>query len=139
MAYDLHVQCTNCGEFKLTDNHANPDSALTCRPGAGCCAQVHDHDATCAPDCAQIHDHAAAANACPGGHDAEPCPFDPDNCPVFAGGTGSHGPTNVGHCPGGHCGKDVKGCTVCRPVTITGLRGLIGTLQPFGGGLTSGS
>jgi hypothetical protein len=36
MASDLHVQCGN-GHWVLTDAHADPDMALECPPGEGCC------------------------------------------------------------------------------------------------------
>lgn len=105
---NLHVQCSN-GHWALTGNHADPDSALICPPGSGCCEEPHSH--------------AAAAKACPGRHDDEPCP-DKGACRVNPGGT----------CGGGHHGLGVKGCTFCRPITITGLAGTIGTLQPATGG-----
>jgi hypothetical protein len=139
MPNTLHVQCLNCGEFALTGNHADPDSALG--PGCRCCTIVHDHGPDCPEDCAQVHDHAAAANACTGKHEGRPCPHDPENCPVLGGGhtapTGDpadpSGHMVRGTCPGGHCGKGVDGCTVCRPLTITALPGAVGTLQPFTG------
>ncbi len=78
----------------LTDIGAN----LACVPGAGCCAEDHSHD--------------EAANACPGGHEGQKCP-DPGTCGVTEGDG----------CAGGHCGKGVPGCTVCRPITIAMLPG----------------
>jgi hypothetical protein len=75
---------------------SNLTANLTCPPSAGCCAEDHDHEAT--------------ANACPGAHDGQECPAGTD-CLVF---------TPAGEdCPGGHCHKDVDGCTVCHPVIIT--------------------
>jgi hypothetical protein len=101
---------------------ANPDAAIACPPDSPDCC--HDN-----------HDHAAAANACPGGHDDEPCP-EPETCKVWKGAiadahhplfkAGSHplfSGNTVPECPGGHCHKDVAGCTVCRPLIITAPSG----------------
>lgn len=136
---DLHVICEN-GHWAVTGNHENPGFALECPPGEGCCEIPHSHGTGCLPDCRQaIHDHDLAASSCPGQHPGQPCPS-PENCPVYAGGfvTSSEiaddfsGPMTKGTCPGGHCGSGVAGCTVCRPVIITALPGLIGSLQPAG-------
>lgn len=102
--------------------HANIDANVICPPGADCCQESHDH--------------AAAANACPGGHDDEPCPDEPHKCAVWKGAIaeayhpdfvpGSHplfSGTDIPPCPGGHCHKDIKACTVCRPLVITVLPG----------------
>jgi len=100
-------------------SHADPDAMVRCPPGAAQCCQVD-------------HDHAAAANACPGGHGA--CP-EPETCrlwkgaiadafhPQFTGGHPLFEGTEPPPCPGGHCHKDIDGCTVCRPLIITMLPG----------------
>jgi hypothetical protein len=145
MPNTLHVQCPGCREFALTGNHADPDSALDgqCR----CCTADHDHAAAAraCPGAPCPRDHDPAETGCPGVHAGavsihagEPCPFPPGECPVYGGGhtapTGDpadpSGYMVTGNCPGGHCGKGVKGCTVCRPLTITALKGSFGTLQP---------
>ena len=76
------------------------DAALTCTAGGGCCAVQHNH--------------GQAANACPGiglNHHGAPCSHpNPLACLVVT-------PEGT-ECPGGHCGKGVDGCTVCRPITI---------------------
>jgi hypothetical protein len=93
---------------------ANPDASLVCAADSDCCSEDHDH--------------AAAANACPGDHDGEPCP-DEMKCRVWRGGAPDvlhpqfDPATGVPPCPGGHCHKDVKGCTVCRPLMIVMLPG----------------
>jgi hypothetical protein len=114
----LLVECKGCGAVAATNDHANPDRVINC----GCCPIDHDH--------------AAAANACPGGHDGQPCPHDAGACPMWKGvqaavASAGHTPEKVaqtlgvpvevlqGDCPGGHCAKGVDGCTVCRPLTIT--------------------
>lgn len=40
----LHIQCAN-GHWAhgYPADHANPDAALTCPPGEGCCEEDHDH------------------------------------------------------------------------------------------------
>jgi hypothetical protein len=98
------------------------DAQVTCPPGSGCC-QVR-------------HDHGAAASACPGGHGD--CP-EPDTCAVWAGASANLRHPLVGQdpgpCPGGHCHKDIPGCTVCRPLVITVIPGST-QVQPvaaFGG------
>jgi hypothetical protein len=82
---------------------------VVCPPGSDCCQQDHDHD--------------AAASACPGGHEGAACP-EPGSCPVWASATAdarhpAYSGEAPGDCPGGHCHKDVDGCTVCRPLIIT--------------------
>jgi hypothetical protein len=123
----------NVGQHHPECSHYSLDASITCPPGSGCCAEDHDH--------------AAAADACPGGHD-EPCP-EPGTCrvwqaatadarhPAYAGGHPLLGAEHqagdpVPDCPGGHCHKDVKGCTVCRPLTITVLPGSA-AIQPVAG------
>lgn len=100
------VTCTSCAPGSPVHNDGcevgDLDSALSCLEGAGCCAQDHNH--------------GQAANACPGagspaGHPGAPCPHpSPAACVV----TTPPGET----CPGGHCGKGVPGCAVCRPLAI---------------------
>ena len=108
----LLIECAN-GHKAFTESGADPDAALSCPPGSGCCEEDHHH--------------GRAANSCPGGHGA--CPV-PDSCPVWLG-MQPHLPesplkdTSAGPCPGGHCGAGVSGCVVCRPVTITLLPGSV--------------
>jgi hypothetical protein len=110
----------------------NLTANLSCPESAGCCQQDHDHE--------------AAANACPGGHGA--CP-EPSTCRLNESVKAHHlamrqaWDAEFGHldpaalpdqalghaiylaadppdaCPGGHCHKDIPGCTVCHPVIIT--------------------
>ena len=104
--------------------HANIDAALICPPGSDCCPIDHDH--------------GAAANACPGQHDDAPCPEPAGECATWNGAIADafHPQFDGNHplfrlekdepppsCPGGHCHKDVTGCTVCRPLVITVLPG----------------
>lgn len=99
----LHIKCNQCGKWQVfpVEAGADPDSALEC----GCCTQPHHH--------------GQAANACPGAggnHTGAPCP-EPDTCIAL---------TPPGEdCPGEHCGLGVDGCTVCRPITITLLGGVV--------------
>lgn len=94
--------------------HSNIDVNLICPPGSDCC-QID-------------HDHGAAANACPRDHEGAACP-DEDTCRIWRAGVPDvlhpqfDPATGVPPCPGGHCHKDVKGCTVCRPLVITVLPG----------------
>jgi hypothetical protein len=108
---------------------SNITSNLRCPPAFGCCQKDHDHE--------------AAANACPGGHGD--CP-EPDTCRLWGSvlahntamrqaykehqATGSNTvhvaemlKTAPAACPGGHCHKDIDGCTVCHPVIITAGQG----------------
>jgi hypothetical protein len=90
---------------------------VTCRPGFDCC-DGSDH-----PDVS----HDAAANACPGGHDDAACP-EPKTCKTWAGMTADtrhpqYEGEPPGDCPGGHCHKDLDGCTVCRPVSVEVMPG----------------
>lgn len=87
----LIVQCRSCQKIGFAQDHSNPDAFLTC----SCCPEPHDH--------------AAAANACPQGHDGAECPTGAACLVVTPEGE---------DCPGGHCAKGVDGCTVCRPVTV---------------------
>jgi len=123
----LHIQCQGpCGqsaylECELTADgkpcgrpdcaHLDPDDAFDVAvPSCGCCTADHHH---------------GQAAICAGGHGA--CPT-PDNCPVWLG-MQPHLPdsfvrdTSAGPCPGGHCGKNVEGCAVCRPLRITVMPG----------------
>lgn len=84
----------------------DPDAAHSC----GCCDGTAHPGVSC----------GKAAIACPGGHGA--CPA-PDACELWLAATANtrhplyEGPP-AGPCPGGHCGKDVPGCTVCKPLLI---------------------
>jgi hypothetical protein len=102
--------------------HSDIDANLICPPGSECCSLSHDH--------------AAAANSCPGTHGDAPCPEPPGECATWKGAIadafhpeftpGSHplfSGKDIPACPGGHCHKDVKDCTVCRPLVITVLPG----------------
>jgi hypothetical protein len=49
----IHVQCDHCGSWNITDNHADPDSAVRCvseaenPPGSvagSCCTAGHTHE-----------------------------------------------------------------------------------------------
>lgn len=49
----VHVQCNNCGAWAITENHADPDSAVQCVSEAGdppgsqagtCCTAGHTHE-----------------------------------------------------------------------------------------------
>lgn len=101
----IHIQCKQCGKWSVfgPEAGADPDAALQC----GCCPLNHHH--------------GQAANACPGAginHTGADCPEnEPENCTVLT-------PVGV-DCPGGHCGLGVSGCTVCRPITITLLAGVV--------------
>jgi hypothetical protein len=145
----LLITC-GAGHEAYTRDHARPGATLTCPGDSGCCQQVHEHAPDCKDDCAAVHDHDAAAHACkgnPGGpaydpeyHAGQPCPFPPEQCPVYGGGyiEPSGNPEDPsgymvkGQCPGGHCAAGVADCTVCRPVRILALPGSFGTLQQFG-------
>jgi hypothetical protein len=144
----FHVECKNCHSWATADCSCPPELAelpfhlpackladigavVTCPPDSGCCQLPHSHDAN--------------AMTCPGltggiGHPGEPCPHpDPVTCPAHVSstspmaGTPAHLYVPEGAkralsreplaCPGGHCGLGVKGCTICRPVTITMLPG----------------
>jgi len=107
----LHIECPGCHTSAYSENNADPDAALVCPPGSGCCQEDHHH--------------GQAASACPGGHGA--CPS-PDSCPVWEGmqphlPDGRQRDLSAGPCPGGHCGAGVPGCTVCRPLRITVMPG----------------
>ena len=128
----LHVQCPGCmtqvflectcpagfvaatGGHQPGCSHSDVDRLVRCPPEAdGCCQEDHDH--------------AAAANACPGGHD-DPCPHPAGACAVWKGATADtlhplHDGDPAGPCPGGHCHKDIEGCGVCRPLVITMMPG----------------
>ena len=114
---------TATGLHKPGCSHGDLDAAVACPPESADC-------------CQEDHDHAAAANACPGGHD--------DSCPEPAGacGTWKNATANTRHpsydgdppgdCPGGHCHKDIKDCTVCRPLIITMMPGTTVTMAQAG-------
>lgn len=136
--FTLHVQCPGCltqayigcscpeGFTAQFGRHypecalSNPDANVTCDP-----ASTHPN---C---CRKDHDHAAMANSCPEDHAGDPCPHPAGQCRTWRGaiadayhpaGDGTH-PLYEGHvpppCPGGHHGKGVRGCTVCRPLILT--------------------
>jgi hypothetical protein len=124
----LLVECQGCHTQAFLDPDADPavladpDAAITCPPGSGCCSADHHH--------------GNAASACPGGHKA--CPS-PDACPVWLGmqphlENSSIRDTSAGKCPGGHCGLGVDGCTVCRPLKITLIPGSVRMQRPLIGG-----
>lgn len=95
----FHIACNSCGKSAVTADPSDPDSLVQC----GCCPQTHHH--------------GQAANECPGAggnHPGQACPVGPYCTAVTPAGE---------DCPGGHCHKDVPGCTVCRPITITLLPG----------------
>lgn len=39
----FEVQCNSCGTQAFTENRADPDSALVCPEGSGCCTEEHHH------------------------------------------------------------------------------------------------
>jgi hypothetical protein len=115
-----HIPAT--GEHQAGCSHADIDALVRCTPGSDCCSQDHDH--------------AAAANACPGGHDGAACPEAAGKCRVWRGAImdafhpgyepGTHPlfeGKDIPPCPGGHCHPDIPDCTVCRPLIITMLPG----------------
>ena len=123
----LHIQCNGCrtsayvdcacatiGHDPAVSGHhpqcqmADLGATVTCPRDSGCC------DGSAHPGIS----HDAAANACPEVHEGHACAHpDPAACPVWANTPGD------GACPGGHHGKGVRDCTVCRPVTITVMPG----------------
>jgi hypothetical protein len=109
------------------------DAQLQCPPTAAKCCQ-EDHGGL---------SHGAWANQCPGQHAGQPCPT-PETCPVWGPMVeavanldpanpfhhqavtqleAQYGQPVTGPCPGGHCAQGVKGCQVCRPITVQLLRG----------------
>lgn len=100
LGFLARVTCKQCGATTLVE-HTDFQGAITCN----CCTVNHDHDEN--------------ANSCSGvdaNHEGVPCaePTGTENCNML---------TPLGEdCPGGHCGPDVDGCTVCRPITIDLLR-----------------
>jgi hypothetical protein len=49
----IHVQCNECGAWEVTDNHADPDSAVRCASAenepsgsveGSCCTDGHTHE-----------------------------------------------------------------------------------------------
>lgn len=139
----LRLQCQGCGTSAYVDcecpeghpkevvGHHNKcpldnlGNAVVCPPDSGCCQVDHGGGG-----------HDEAANACPGGH--RDCPT-PMACPVWEGqrarvGPDDETPDHLAHlnsdsCPGGHCHKDIDGCTVCRPILIEIMPGHGPTLQ----------
>lgn len=129
--FTLHVQCPGCltqayigctcpEGFTLQFGRHYPECAM-----AGPDAQVTCDPASTHPNCCHIeHDHAAAANSCPEDHSADPCPHPAGGCKVWHGATADtrhpqYRGSPPGNCPGGHHGKGVRGCTVCRPLILT--------------------
>jgi hypothetical protein len=86
----------------------NLGALVVCPADSDCCQEDHDHD--------------AAGNACTADHPAGSCPA-PAACKLWANVRSHHeDPDAAGlpvSCPGGHCGKGVPDCTVCRPITVT--------------------
>lgn len=128
------VDQTLCGDPNCP--HLDPDGAFDTGGGAGCTCCKIDHGPV--PDEAGTRSaHRFAAQNCPGNHEG-PCP-EPDTCKMWKSiqrGSDPENPLMVGDtsvhemdCPGGHCHKDVEGCTVCRPLSIT--------MIPGGGGAAS--
>lgn len=139
----IHVQCPGCLtqaflECSCPDGHTDATGAHmpSCAMGNPGAAVTCDPDST-HPNCCHLdHDHDAVANACPGGHDDEPCPEEPGKCKVWKGAIADafhplHEPgthplfsgTEIPPCPGGHCHKQIGSCTVCRPLIITAPSG----------------
>lgn len=134
----LAVVCDGCGSAAYVDCVPGcekiPGAHLAGCPGANLGAAV-----TCAPEsscCQEGHDHTAEGNACPDvglpfgeRHDKAPCPEPEGRCVLWRNMTANaRHPQYAGEpppdaCPGGHCHKDIDGCTVCRHLTITVLPG----------------
>lgn len=140
----LHVQCPGCLTDAYIECDGCPDSLLASGTHLDACRMTNlDLQVTCPPGgscCQEDHDHGAAANACPRDH-TDPCP-EPASCKVWAGMKAAVHPDAeppphlahlTGDCPGGHCHKDIPGCTVCRPLIITVVPGSV-ELKPALGG-----
>lgn len=39
----LHVQCDGCRASAYIEDGADPDAAVSCPPGSGCCQEDHHH------------------------------------------------------------------------------------------------
>jgi hypothetical protein len=102
------LQCNGCRAQAFAENVADPDILVVCDPAGDCCKIAHHH--------------GKAAAACPRGHGDAPCPT-PATCKVF----------ETEGCAGGHCAPGVDGCTVCRPITITGMPGAVSITTALGG------
>jgi hypothetical protein len=95
----------------------NIQGQVICPPGTDCCADDHGDTPDVQVGKIVFHGHDAAAMACPGlgnNHEGAECPTGAACVVVTPAGE---------DCPGGHCAKAVDGCTVCRPITITGMPG----------------
>ena len=93
------VQCEQCLAIANVPDGGDPHAMTFC----GCCTQDHHHGVT--------------ALACPGnsaiGHPGAPCSGrNPRTCRVVTTPEERQGEP----CLGGHCGIEVDGCTVCRPL-----------------------
>lgn len=106
------VTCKGCGASALTDNGHMLQNAVSCR----CCTQDHDHQES-ADSCPGINS-AVALNDLSAAHPGADCghPGPGTDCSVL---------TPKGQdCPGGHCGPQADGCTVCRPLEVDYLGGM---------------
>lgn len=109
----LLVQCKGCGRVAFIDcPQAHPDGDRSCNdPACGHLDPDYAFDAQ-QPACnaegqccryGHTEPHRGAAKNCPGGHPP---------CTDLA--------CEVAHDPGAaHCGPEVDGCNVCRPLVIT--------------------
>lgn len=95
------VTCKQCGAIGTAMDGNNPQAAVSC----DCCTQDHDHD--------------VSANSCRGANKPHRKQHPGRACAHPMGGIGCNVITPIGvDCPGGHCFPGVKGCTVCRPLSI---------------------
>ncbi len=102
---------------------ADPDAALVCPPGSGCCEDDHSGD----PD---FRGHALLR--CETDHSSHACP-NPGTCRLWASAKSHHAAAKAegtayaeklpDDCPGGHHGEGVEGCKACRSLVITAIPG----------------
>jgi hypothetical protein len=100
------VTCKGCGASGLAENGHNLQAVVSCL----CCTVTHDHQA--AADACPGTTAAAAAGSLDAAHPDAGCghPGPGTECKVL---------TPAGEdCPGGHCGPQADGCTVCRPLDV---------------------
>jgi hypothetical protein len=111
-AVSFQVTCKTCGAFVLVPGDTDFHRALVCD-----CCLLGGRD----------HDHKASAQQCTGASDTPgPQGHEGVSCPYPLSGRYCEAVTPSGEeCPGGHCGPGIEGCTVCRPIAITGLPGLV--------------